>query len=460
MFNKNFYPTGRATIEMMTQGLEIKDKVILEPSGGKGDIVDYLYEMGAKSVISCESEEDLRMILMQKCTIVENDFFQLTAEQISHIDAIVMNPPFDKAAEHINWAYEIAPEGCEIRAICNWQTIDDDWTRSRRILKSIIANYGTEPVKCEGEFKAAERTTNVEIAYFELFKPVVSEEADYSGFFMDEEEDSPEGEGIMPYDEVRSIVQRYIGTLKAYDDVAKAAEVMNMYTEPIGLGDVVKFHISYNNTVKDREEFAKELQKKSWKWIISRMKINKFVTSGVMNDINKFVEQQEKYPFTMKNIYRMVEIIIGTRANTMKRSIVEVFDNITEHHHDNRFNVEGWKTNSHYLVNKKFIKDWTTEMQMDGTMGGRWISGGSQLDDLQKALSFIMGDGMEVPSFHDFCRDVRPAYATKIDWGHLTVRGYKKGTLHCWFKDDQVWERFNRAAAEAKGYPLPESVKI
>ena len=39
------------------------------------------------------------------------------------------------------------------------------------------------------------------------------------------------------------------------------------------------------------------------------MNMEKYVTSGVMKDINKFVETQEKVPFTMKNIYKMLEII-------------------------------------------------------------------------------------------------------------------------------------------------------
>ncbi len=85
------------------------------------------------------------------------------------------------------------------------------------------------------------------------------------------------------------------------------------------------------------------------------MNIDKYVTSGVMQDINRFVETQTKVPFTIKNIYRMVEILVGTSQQTMNRAIVEAIDNFTRHTHENRYAVEGWKTNVGHLLNKKFI---------------------------------------------------------------------------------------------------------
>ena len=55
----------------------------------------------------------------------------------------------------------------------------------------------------------------------------------------------------------------------------------------------------------------------------------------------------------MKNIYRMLEIVIGTQSQRMDKAMIEVFDKVTERYSENRYNLEGWKTNSHYLVNKK-----------------------------------------------------------------------------------------------------------
>ncbi|MDR2888097.1 MAG: DUF4942 domain-containing protein [Bacteroidales bacterium] len=37
------------------------------------------------------------------------------------------------------------------------------------------------------------------------------------------------------------------------------------------------------------------------------------------------------------------------------------------------------------------------------------------------------------------------------EWGFFRIRGYKKGTMHFEFTDENVWELFNRRVAETKG---------
>ena len=82
MFNPEFYPTPAEVIEIMLQGEEIENKTILEPSAGKGDIVDYLNEYAAKSVLTCEINEDLQTILKTKSTFLNADFLTVKSEQI------------------------------------------------------------------------------------------------------------------------------------------------------------------------------------------------------------------------------------------------------------------------------------------------------------------------------------------------------------------------------------------
>ena len=62
MFNKDFYPTPNEVIEQMMFGIDIANNVFLEPSAGKGNIIDYLTERGAKEVLSCEINHDLAKI--------------------------------------------------------------------------------------------------------------------------------------------------------------------------------------------------------------------------------------------------------------------------------------------------------------------------------------------------------------------------------------------------------------
>jgi len=46
--------------------IDCENKVVLEPSAGKGDIIDYLNENGAKKVLFCEINKDLSNICSSK----------------------------------------------------------------------------------------------------------------------------------------------------------------------------------------------------------------------------------------------------------------------------------------------------------------------------------------------------------------------------------------------------------
>jgi len=457
MFNPDFYPTPPQVISQLLNGIDIEGMVILEPSAGKGNIVDALNNLGAKQVLTFEIEPDLQKIIESKSKLLGADFLECTKEQISHVNIIIANPPFSNAGKHILHAWEIAPEGCTIISLCNTNTINVDYTSQRRQLNRIIESYGST-LELGDCFSDSERKTGVEVSMVSLFKPITSEEFNWDGFFIDEEEEVSTGPGIMPYNEIRSIVETYKGAVTCFDEFTRTSKKMDNILKPIGLTSGFGCTVSYNKAVTTKEDFSKDLQKKAWKWIFSKMNLGKYVTSGVMEDINKFVEEQQKYPFTMKNIYRMFEIIIGTREQTMNRALEEVFDKLTKHHHDNRYQVEGWKTNSHYLVNKKFILEWVTEVSWGGEMSIKYNGNQDKMTDLDKALSYISGEAPQKEPLHMWSHKKGLEFNTWYDWGFFEIKGFKKGTLHCKFKDENVWGLFNRKVAEIKGFPLPEKL--
>ena len=117
IFNRDFYPTPIEVIEAMQ--IDCNGLKVLEPSAGKGNIIDYLKDNGSTEVFYCEINKDLAEICKSKATFLCNDFLELRQEQISHIDLIVMNPPFTKYREHIEHAFKIAKDGCTIITLCN-----------------------------------------------------------------------------------------------------------------------------------------------------------------------------------------------------------------------------------------------------------------------------------------------------------------------------------------------------
>ena len=127
MFNSTFYPSTEEIIDLMvapmvhsfgSQGYSGRSYdqlylrgvgTILEPSVGKCNIVDRLvekYGVEKKRILCCEIEDELAMIATGKgYRLIERDFLALSDPY--HVDTVVMNPPFNSAAEHILKAWEI-----------------------------------------------------------------------------------------------------------------------------------------------------------------------------------------------------------------------------------------------------------------------------------------------------------------------------------------------------------------
>ncbi len=457
MFNKEFYPTPRHVLDRM--GIDCYDKIVIEPSAGKGDIIDYCKGFGAKKILACEINTDLQKIVASKADLICDDFFKVTPEQISHVGLIVMNPPFSNAAKHILHAWQVAPEGCEIVALCNWETLDNRYSYSRTELGQLVENYGSKE-NLEDCFTEAERKTDAKIGLIHLFKPIVSSNFNYSGFYFTDDEGQGQN-GVMPYNDVRAIVNSYVAAVNNFDTLDASMQAMNALTNNLGFGRPAKLDLKDSQTDSSitKQAFAKQLQKHCWKKVFNKLGVEKVVTTGVLKDINKFVEHRLAYPFTMRNIFRMIEIIIGTREQTMNKAIIEAVDNFTRHTHENRFGVEGWKTNEGHLLNSKFICDGIAKIGYNGLLEVRTYYS-HQVDyliDLMKALCFITGiDFDSIPNPYQL-----PKFKsnTWYEWGFFEFKLFKKGTGHFKFKDLKVWEVLNRSYAKAKGQVLPEKFK-
>ncbi len=453
--NPDFYPTPTYTIEQM--GIDCMGKVVFEPQRGKGDIVSWLFDNGAKEVLTCEIDKNLAKINHPKERFLKYDFFEVIPEEISHINLIVMNPPFSDGAKHLLHAWNIAPDGCEIISLVNYETIQNDYTRERRELKRIIRDYGSSE-NIGNQFSDSERETDVYTGLIKLYKPNNTAN-EFDGFFLEDEEQIKGEIGVMPFNSIYDVVQRYVNSVKCFEEHESLNERMNGLNSLFSVGNF-EFKIGYDNTVTTKEGYKKELQKKAWQYLFKLMNMEKYVTSGVMKDINKFVETQTKVPFTMKNIYKMLEIIVGTRQATFDKSIVEIIEKFTEHTHENRYAVEGWKTNSGYLLNKKIIVPYIFEWnKWSDYLSSRHSGNVDKIEDLTKVLCSLNGTNYDkIDRFYSFCANQKMQTNTWYDWGHFQIKGFMKGTMHIKFKDEKTWESINRAYGKIKGFTLPEKI--
>lgn len=472
ILEKDFYPTPENVIEQMLQGHDVTGKIILEPSAGSGNIVGYLQKCFAKEVIACEINEKLRRIVESKCRVIGDDFLKVTSEEVSHIDMIVMNPPFSDARRHILHAFEIAPGGCEIISLCNDSDLKQSYynTEDQRKVIELVENFGYSEWlgNC---FTNAERKTDVWVSCIHLYKPKTGEKEfeDYM-FSTIDNIDSGSTEGLIEYNLVRDVVNRYCEAVKRYDSVMEAAnginELTSLFRGEYGYGIMFgAYDTNHNNRAKiTRQQFKNELQKQAWKYIIDKMDMGRFATSKVYEQINKFVERQSHVPFTMKNVYQMIYMIIATQGNRMETALVEAFEHICSFSAENSTAGEKWKTNANYMVNKKFIVPCVFTYDHYGRKEpylyvGFGAYGKDKLSDVCKALEYISGK-KELMSMFDCINQ------NNLEWGKwhhyggfFRFKGFKKGTMHVEFIDEDLWMLFNRRVAEIKGWQLPKKTE-
>ena len=457
--NDDLYPTPQEIIYKMLQHYDVNGKVILEPSAGKGDIIDVLIMEGAKDILFCEKSEPLQKILNGKGRFLNSDFLQVTSDQISHINAIIMNPPFSDGVKHILHAYEIAPKGATIISLINSSNLKNDYTNDRKQLKNIVECFGTV-TDLQTCFDTAERRTNVEVSMLVIQKPGESYEQEFEGFFMDEEPEAEGVNGIMPYDAIRDLVNRYVAAVKLYDEQLSLGVKMNNLLSNF-YGEKLSFSCTQENKQVLRADFKKDMQKAGWKFIFDKLDLKQDLTKGTQEKINKFIEEQTNIPFTVKNIWQMLEIIVKTRGNTMNEALLEVFERITLHHHENRYNVKGWKTNLHYLVGKKFIlphqvnpsKEYGFTSETYSYMKSSYQSA---ISDLQKALCYITGENYNEVRTIEQSID-RNIYGEWYTSHFFKYKAYKNGNMHFEWVSEELWGRFNQKIAELKGFPLFET---
>ena len=463
MFNPDFYPTPPEVAAEMLDPLDLRGKTVLEPSAGSGNLVRECLARGAAEVLWCEKEPQLRSIVngisdLRRGGCLHEDFLQVPAEAVSHIDLIVMNPPFSADEAHILHAWEIAPPGCEIVALCNWNTVEGHYRGRQHQLAHLIDAYGSSENLGEC-FSTAERPTRVSVGMVRLTKPGSRAGGDeFEGFFLGPDDIEAQGEGIIPYRRSRDIVNRYVEACRIFDEQVEAATRLRGVLGGF-FGQELGLQVTVDGAAVTRNRFRKDLQKAAWRHVFAEFLPAQMATSQLAKDINTFVEKQSRIPFTERNIYRMLQIVAGTQEQRVDRAVEQAIDTLTRHTAENRYGVEGWVTNSGYMINRRFIRACMAELSYDGR-GIRVRTYGSQADEIQdliKALCFITGR-----PYAEVGQPTKPDDGIFwpgewYDWGFFRFRAYKKGTVHFEFKDEDVWAAVNARYARIKGQVLPET---
>lgn len=485
MINKDFYPTPKNIIKKMLQPFEgdllkkkyrdywIPGKLWLEPSGGKGDIIDYLIKTDSRYsstiIHTCEIEPDLQAILRSKerVQLVGDDFLQYDTPY--RYDFIIMNPPFSAGIKHLLKAWELLDHGGHLICLLPKTNLINQYSAERTLVNQIIIDQtkkGLASIEDFGEcFKDAERKTGVEVVCIRLQKEK------YKGFEIDTSEMEKEN-FTMPEDpaknqlEVRNVLEnyanRYQASINAYKDLLTAWKKFNAcaklfgntnYLEILGKGDF--------------NQFVTTLNANAWTKVLNDMQdFNNYLTTKVKKQFLQKFQDQKNMAYTKKNMVALVEMLFLNQEKILNDCREEVFDLMTRYDIKNRVHVEGWKTNDNYKVNRKVILPNIISQGWNGKLEVRYGRGRDEIMDIDKAMCSIMEFKIEKIKtiYHTLENHLKENVAhtgalsnNEVESTFFKIRYFKKGTIHIYFKERFLWEEFNLIVCKHKGW-IPEEV--
>lgn len=355
-----FYPTPRSLLDKIFEGVDYrKIRTILEPSAGKGDIAEYIYEKAneypyynQQITIDCiELEPELRNILKGKKYPVIHDNF-LTFRTFKRYDLIVMNPPFSNGDEHLLKALSLAENGGNIICILNAETIRNPYTNRRKMLNTKLNDLEADIQYYSDEFVSAERSTSVEVAVVKVSIPNKTS----SSFIYEDlkcrkftESVIQQPTDIIAADYIKAAVQHYeleveagINLIKEYQ--ALSPYILNSlkkeatYNEPILQLKVGDHSLSIN-------DYVERVRMKYWYALFNDPRFTGNMTSKQREDYNSKVRELKDYDFSYYNIKTLQEQMSRNIVAGIEECIVKLFDELS---HQYSYSGYGTDKNIHY----------------------------------------------------------------------------------------------------------------
>ncbi len=276
-----FYPTPPRVAEKMLAGIDFNFiGSVLEPSAGKGDLIDPLihgfysyrgYSGRELDVDACEIDPYLRSIIKYRfseearceiasrwraldnlpraslteeqkdeCRFLRREMDALSSGAVhvvhddflsywtyKHYDLILMNPPFANGDLHLLKAIDMQRRGGKIICLLNAETLRNPYTATRQQLQRELQRLDAKIEYLENAFADAERQASVDVAIVRIDIEAQREESDIwermKKAVVEEDVPDPELHELVPADYIEAAIQHY----KA--EVAATMELVRQY---------------------------------------------------------------------------------------------------------------------------------------------------------------------------------------------------------------------------------------
>lgn len=494
MLPRDYYPTPQNLLDKMLCDLDFSMiKSILEPSAGKGDIVDtlkkkeeirsYGYNKYQFDIDCIEADQNLQYILKGKgYRVVYNDF--LTYNTMKEYDLIIMNPPFSNGCKHLLKALEMQQRnGGAVVCLLNAETMKNPCSNDRKDLQRKLTEYNAKIEYIQDAFTDAERKTAVEIALIKVQLPEVHREsfileglrkAQEKGEFQTEESTQ-----LTDSDFFKAIVKQYQLEVEAGIKLIKEYYAMKPFIlsefgkneetgETIQRGscilslDIGNNHDKYHNKLSVNE-YVRKVRGKYWQALFKNPKFIGQLTNNLQRDFYSKVEELSDYDFSLYNIYQLKIDMQKKVVKGIEDTIIELFDELSHKYNywdetsKNIHYYNGWKTNQAWIINKRVIIPLSAYNEFWGRYEPSDYKVVNKLQDIEKCFNYLDGGLTEAIDLEEYLKFAEEYGETKnIQLKYFTVTFYKKGTCHITFNNDELLKKFNIFGSQHKGW-LPPS---
>jgi len=490
MFGEQFYPSPDDLIDTMIKpylldfekfnknrregdwyrdlGFHLSGKrSILEPSAGKGNIADRLvkhYHVRSKDVACIELDQELRMILSEKgYRVIDTDFLEYDGDEWFNL--IIANPPFAQGAKHLLKAWHIVADDGDVVCVLNAETIKKPYTNERQLLLQVIAEHGRYEFIQQAFVGDAERRTDVEIAVVWLHKPKAESVIDFGeGHDFEKEhqelEEAFTANPLASRDIFGSLVAQYEGAKRAIKEEYRQRSIYAFYTKEIS--KAVQYSHYDRKDAETLQETLDKLKGKFWEYVFEKTKLGRSTTSEFQKKFDQFSKQTAYLAFSVKNIMQVLEMFYLNQNAILEQCLLATFDKATAYHKDNKIHHEGWKHNESYRVARKIILPYCIDYEQKFNHWRFSYYHQDFLVDIDKVMCFLDGKSLEsittlawavqrrideLNGSRDKSFYSQPFYST-----NFKIWFFKKGTMHIEFRDEKLWDTFNRKVAQGKNW--------